>query len=217
MFFMNKKEKMKTVINFFRKKYFKNISKHPNNYNKEPFRVLISTILSQRTREENTAKASEALFSRIKTPQELVKLDNRTVERLIKSSGFYRQKSKTVKRVSRILVKDFNGKVPSERNKLASLPGVGLKTADVVLSHSFGEPVIAVDVHVNVCSKRLGLVKDDADYETTRKTLEGLTPLKDREFVNLGFVFFGREICLTAYPKCKICPFNKFCEYYKNS
>ncbi len=206
---------MRKVIDLFKKRYFKDIKKHPNNYNKDPFRVLISTILSQRTREENTAKASEALFSKIKTPEELLKLDDRPIEKLIKPSGFYRQKTLTIKKVSKVLLENFNGKVPSKRKELISLPGVGLKTADVVLSHGFGEPVIAVDVHVNVCSKRLGLVNEKADYETTRKTLEELTPIKDRYIVNLGFVFFGREICLTAYPKCKVCHFNKFCEYYQ--
>ena len=213
---MDRREKMDTVISLFRKRYFSGIRKHPNNYNKDPYRVLISTILSQRTREENTAKAADALFSRIKTPSDLLKLDEKTIQKLIRPSGFYRQKAKTIRKVSEVLLNDFNGKVPSERELLVSLPGVGLKTADVVLNHSFGQPVIAVDVHVNVCSKRIGLVSEKADYEETRKALEKLTPLKDRDLVNLGFVFFGREICLTAHPKCPICPLKKICKYYKS-
>ncbi len=213
---MNDKEKMKNVIRFFKNRYFSDIESHPNNKNREPFRVLASTILSQRTREENTFIATENLFSKIKTPKELLRLDNKTLENLIRPAGFYRQKALTLKKVAEMLNESFGGKVPKDREKLMSLPGVGPKTADVVLSHAFGKPNIAVDVHVDVISKRLGLVPKGAGYETTRKTLENLTSVKERCFVNLGFVFFGREICLTARPKCRICPLRKICDYYKN-
>ncbi|MBN2101772.1 MAG: endonuclease III [Candidatus Aenigmarchaeota archaeon] len=213
---MDRKEKMDIVINLFRKRYSNEIEKHPNNYNKDPFRVLISTILSQRTREENTAKATDALFSAIKTPKELLNLNIKKIEELIKPSGFYRQKAKTIKKVAEILVNNYQGRVPGKRATLITLPGVGLKTADVVLSHSFSVPTIAIDTHVNTISKRLGLTPEGADYETIRIALESLTPLPERSLVNLGFVFFGREICLTSYPKCKTCPLKNICRYYKH-
>ncbi|NOX71547.1 MAG: endonuclease III [Candidatus Micrarchaeota archaeon] len=210
---MNYKERMKKVIEFFKNEYFSDIESHPNNKNKDPFRVLVSTILSQRTREENTFLATENLFSKIRTPEDLLKLRDKTLENLIKPSGFYRQKAKTLKKVAEALIDNFGGAVPESREKLISLPGVGPKTADVVLSHAFSKPNIAVDVHVDVISKRMGFVPKDSDYETTRKILENLTPVKERRFVNLGFVFFGREICLTAHPKCKICPLSPLCDY----
>lgn len=212
---MDDKEKTQRIISFFRAQYSHDIKTHPNNREREPFRVLISTVLSQRTREENTWEATKELFDEISSPRELLLLDDEKLRKLIKKSGFFRQKSRTLKMISRALLDFYKGKVPSEREDLIKLPGVGPKTADVVLSHSFGSGNIAVDVHVDVCSKRLGLVPEDADYEKTRKILEELTPPKERKLVNLGFVFFGRNICLTAHPKCGICPFSGFCRYYK--
>lgn len=175
------------------------------------FQVLISCILSQRTREESTAKASKQLFSVVKNPKEILKLPDKKLEKLIKPSGFYKQKSKNIKKLCRILLKKYNGKVPKTREELMKLPGVGWKTSAIVLSYGLGIPIIAVDTHVNRISKRLGLVNMNANVEEVRKELQKIFPKNKWFLINLGFVNFGREICLPRKPKHKICPFNKFC------
>ena len=108
----------------------------------------------------------------------------------------------------------YKGKVPSTREKLLELPGVGYKTADVVLCYGFNKKTIPVDVHVAVCSNRLGLTKN-TEPEKIRIDLENLIPEKCKRIINLGFVNFGKDICLTRNPRCSICKLNKICLYYK--
>jgi endonuclease-3 len=209
---VDKKEKMQIVIKFLREKYgedVKEILKMKTNV----FKLLIITILSQRTRDENTRKAAENLFSKVSKPEEILLLSDKELQKLIKPSGMYKQKAKNIKKLCKILVEELKGKIPRKREDLLKLPGVGNKTADIVLSYGFGLPVIAVDVHVEVCSKRLGLVNEKAKYEEIRNTLEKLTPEKDRYLVNLGFVRFGQDICLTRNPRCYACPLFEICEY----
>ncbi len=112
------------------------------------------------------------------------------------------------------MIKDYRVSFPRKRSELLTLPGVGFKTADVVLSYGLGEPVIAVDVHVEVCSKRLGFVRKEAKYEEIRTTLENLVPKEERFLVNLGFVNFGKDTCRTRNPKCEICELNEICDFY---
>jgi len=203
---------MQIVIKFLREKYgedVKEILKMKTNV----FKLLIITILSQRTRDENTRKAAENLFSKVSKPEEILLLSDKELQKLIKPSGMYKQKAKNIKKLCKILVEELKGKIPRKREDLLKLPGVGNKTADIVLSYGFGLPVIAVDVHVEVCSKRLGLVNEKAKYEEIRNTLEKLTPEKDRYLVNLGFVRFGQDICLTRNPRCYACPLFEICEY----
>jgi endonuclease-3 len=194
------------------KKYF---SKRIGSVHKyTPFEVLISCILSQRTREENTEIASDRLFRIVSTPEEILRLNIRKIESLIKPAGFYRQKAKRIKEVSRILLEKYNGKVPKDRKELMSLPGVGFKTSAIVLSYGYNIPIIAVDTHVNRISKRLGLVKKDADVEKVREALESVFP-KDKWFlVNLGCVNFGREVCRPIRPRCEICELRSVCNFY---
>jgi len=208
---MDKEEKIKLVIDFLKRKYGKNI-KHRLSYDK--FQLLIGTLLSQRTRDENTVLASRRLFSVAKTPEDILKIPEKELEKLIKPAGFYRQKAKKIKKICKILIDKYNSKVPHTREELLSLPGIGFKTADVVLTYGFGKPTIPVDVHVEVCSKRLGLVDKRAKYEEIRKNLEKLVPEKERFLINLGFVQFGKEICRTYRPKCKECELNKICVHF---
>ena len=125
----------------------------------DPFRILIGTILSHRTKDENTTKATENLFSRYKTPAELAKADPRTVRRLIRPSGFYNMKTKNIITASRQLVREFGGRVPDNEEDLLKLRAVGRKTANCVLVYAFNKPAIPVDTHVHRISNRLGLVK----------------------------------------------------------
>ncbi|MEM5834298.1 MAG: endonuclease III [Candidatus Aenigmatarchaeota archaeon] len=180
-------------------------------WREEPFKLLIGTILSQRTRDEKTSQAWRKLFSKADTPEKILKLDEKEIANLIKEVGFYRQKAKRIKEVSKIIIEKYEGKVPSSRNELMKLPGVGPKTADVVLSYSFGMPVIAVDTHVATISKRLGWTKNDKP-EKIREDLHKIVPQKYRLIINSLFVEFGKEIC-RAKPRCYLCPIVKFCKY----
>jgi endonuclease-3 len=210
---MKKSEVANKLLKVFKKRYGKGTETRPRGRN--VFKVLIGTILSQRTRNENTEKATTALFSKADTPAKILKLRQRKLERLIKPSGPYRQKAKRIKAVSKIILEKYRGKIPKTREELMELPGVGFKTADIVLMYGYGIPSIAIDTHCNRVPKRIGLVDEKANVEEVKRTLESLTPKKDWYIVNLGLVQFGREICQPIRPKCEICPMSRFCKYYK--
>jgi endonuclease-3 len=205
--------KIGLITDFLKEYYEKRIG---SIHHEDPFQVLIRCVLSQRTREENTEVASKKLFKVAKTPNKILKLSNRNLEKLIKSSGFYRQKTKRIKQICKILLRDYKGKVPKTREELLKLPGVGWKTSAIVLSYGYGIPIIAVDTHVFRISKRLGLANEDDDVEEVRERLQNTFPKNKWYLVNLGFVNFGREICLPRFPKCNVCPLLKFCPYGKN-
>ena len=206
-------EKMKRVLEFLKKRYGKKIEERMDR-NPDLFELLVTTVLSQRTRDENTSLASERLFSVVSSPEGILRLDDKELEELIKPSGTFRQKAKRIKEMSRILIRDYRDSFPRKRSELLTLPGVGFKTADVVLSYGFGEPVIAVDVHVEVCSKRLGFVRKEAEYEEIRASLEKFVSEEERFLINLGFVNFGRETCRPRNPKCEECKLNDICDFY---
>ncbi len=203
-------EKIDKIINFLEKRYG-----YPKIGYGDNFKLLISTVLSQRTRDENTERASKRLFSVASTPRTISKLPLKKIENLIRPSGPYRQKAKRIKEISKIILKDHKGRVPMTREELMSLPGVGYKTADIVLSYGFGVPTIAVDTHVNRIPKRLGIVRKEADVEEVRKTLEKKIKGKKRFLINLGLVRFGQEICRPISPRCNECQLKKICKYYK--
>lgn len=207
------KAKVAMLLGLLREKYDDRIKERMGR-NIDLYELLVTTILSQRTKDENTFMASERLFSVITTPEELLKLPVSELEELIRPSGTFRQKAKVLRRVSKILVREYPCSFPMKRDELLELPGVGPKTADVVLSYGLGKPVIAVDVHVEVCSKRLGLVNQKARYEEIRETLERSVPAEERYLVNLGLVNFGREICRTRNPKCSGCSLRGICDFY---
>lgn len=206
---MDNREKMKKICMVLKKRY------DTEHFARNKFELLIGTILSQRTRDENTERACDNLFSVAKTPKAILKLPMKRLQKLIRPSGFYRQKAKNIKQVCKILVEKYNGRIPRTRGELLKLPGVGYKTADIILSYGYGIPTIAVDTHVNRVSKRIGFIDSKAGVEEVRKRLEELVSGKNRLVINLGLVQFGREICRPRNPKCGICPFNGFCEYYK--
>jgi len=180
----------------------------------DPFKLLIACILSQRTRDETTEKAAKRLFKIARRPEDFLRLSVKRIEKLIYPVGFYRQKARRIKELCKILLKRYEGKVPRKREDLLSLPGVGFKTADVVLSYGYGEPVIAIDTHVAVISRRLGLAKSE-DPEKIREELHKLVPIKLRKVVNWLFVEFGKDVCKTAKPMCGSCPIKMYCKYYR--
>jgi len=138
----------------------------------DPFKILISTILSLRTKDQTTAQASDRLFKVADTPEKILKLSENKIEELIYPVGFYRNKAKIIKEISKILVEKFNSKVPDDLETLLSFKGVGRKTANLVLSEGFGKPAICVDVHVHRILNRIGLVKTKNPEETEFKLME---------------------------------------------
>lgn len=179
-----------------------------------PFKVLISTVLSQRTRDENTAKASKQLFSKYSNSKALAKAPIKEIESLIKPSGFYRVKAKTIKNISKEIQERFNGKVPDSIKELISLKGVGRKTANCVLVYSFKIPAIPVDVHVHRISNRLGLVKTKTPEESEQKLMKVFPESKWIELNDL-MVKFGQKKCFPRNPECKNCSLNKICDFGK--
>ena len=185
------------------------------NFWREPFKLLISTILSQRTKDEVTYKAAKRLLKVANNPEKILKLSKKQIEKLIYPVGFYKQKAKRIKEVCKILLEKYGGKVPDKRKELLKLPGVGGKTADIVLAYGFNKPVIAVDTHVATISRRLGLTKN-YEPEKIREDLHKIIPKKYRKIINLLFVNFGKEICRSVKPRCEICPIKNFCKEYPN-
>lgn len=181
----------------------------------DPFKILIGTILSARTRDENTTKIVSRLFARFKTPQDLAAADIDEIKKIIHSIGFYNIKAERIKQVSKMLVANFGGQVPCDIDELLELPGVGRKTANCVLVYAFDKPAIPVDVHVHRISNRLGLVSTKKPEQTELQ----LSRLVDRRLwtkVNDMFVMYGQNICLPVRPNCKVCDLKKMCRYYSN-
>ncbi|MBU2100122.1 endonuclease III [Candidatus Micrarchaeota archaeon] len=177
-----------------------------------PFKVLISTVLSQRTRDENTEKASKALFKKFSNSKTLAKAKTKEIESLIKPAGFYRVKAKTIKKIAIDLIERFNGKVPSSLEQLVSLKGVGRKTANCVLVYSFHIPAIPVDVHVHRISNRIGLVKTKTPEESETELMKVFPKSKWIELNDL-MVKFGQNKCFPRNPKCETCLLNKECDF----
>lgn len=182
--------------------------------NRDPYRVLIRTILSQRTRDQNTDLASKQLFSQYKTMTDIANADPAQLEPLIRPAGFYHVKARRIVEVSRKLLNEFKGKVPSTTKGLLELPGVGRKTANCVLVYGFQKPAIPVDVHVHRISNRLGLVNTEKPEET-EKELEKIVPKEYWIDLNDLMVQFGQTICRPQSPLHEECPLQDCCDFYQ--
>ncbi|KKL44885.1 hypothetical protein LCGC14_2361210 [marine sediment metagenome] len=176
----------------------------------DPFKILISTILSARTRDSNTRIATERLFSKYNTPKLIANADIEKLQDLIRASGFYNVKAARIKDVSKILIEDHNGIVPDNFEELINLPGVGPKTANCVLVYAFKIPAIPVDTHVHRIPNRLGWIKTKTP-EKTEDALKSIIPKSLWLKLNRLFVRFGQEICLPIRPKCDTCPLRENC------
>jgi len=181
----------------------------------DPFKVLIGAMLSHRTRDEKTDLAFHKLFTKLPDIESIARARVDEIQRLIRDVGFYRQKSKRLKEVARIILQKYDGRVPTDRGELMKLPGVGPKTADIVLSHAFGMAEVAVDTHVETVAKRLGLAGEKASYEEVKKAIHSLADGKYLSIINRLFIAFGREICRRPRPKCQICPVRSYCRYFQ--
>jgi len=186
----------------------------------DPFRTLIVTIISQNTADTNTERAFESLSKHFEiTPKVLAEAEIHAIERCLHTAGLYRNKAKAIKAVSKIVLEEFGGSLApilsldmdKARKKLIELPGVGPKTADVVLLFSAEQPTIPVDTHVDLVSKRLGFAPADGDYEDVRLSLQALFEPKDYLAVHLLLIAHGRKICKAHRPLCHQCPVYDWC------
>ena len=179
-------------------------------YGNMPYLVLISCILSLRTKDTVSYPASCRLFDLAKTPQEMIQLKIDTIEQSIYSVGFYRQKAKQIFALSLLLLEKYDGCVPCTLEQLLLLPGVGRKTANLVLGYSFGIPAICVDVHVHRIANRWGIVATKTPFETE----EALMRIVDKKYwieLNTLMVMWGQNICLPINPRCSLCPLQSMC------
>ncbi len=186
-----------------------------------PFEVLVHGILSTRTKDETTFAAQYRLLKLANIPKKLSKLDVRTIQKTIYPVSFYKTKSKLLKKAAEMLLADFNGNVPSSKEQLLKLPGVGPKVASLVQVWGFGMPSIPVDTHVNRISQRLGIVPKNNKPENTQIVLESILKPAQRMIANHVLVTFGQGICRPIAPQCYRCPIYSYCkfekkEYYKN-
>lgn len=179
-------------------------------YGKNPYLVLVSCILSLRTKDSTSLAASHRLFTHAQTPETMLSLSNETIEQLIYPTGFYRQKTEQIKKISTMLLKNFNGMVPNTEKNLLTLPGVGPKTTNLVLSVAFDIPALCVDTHVHRISNRLGLVHTKTPEETEHELKKILPPEYWREYSSL-MVMWGQNICVPISPRCFECPLLALC------
>jgi len=209
---MKKSEKINKVISILYKKYPSNKKTTLNKMRSNPqaFKILISCLLSLRARDENTAKVSRQLFAVAKTPKAIASMPIKKLEKLIYSSGHYKKKARTLKHVSKELLKRFKGKVPKTREELLSIKGIGPKTANIVLAFAFQQCVIPVDTHVHRIPNRLGWIKTKTP-EKSESALNKIIPDNKKCEFNAVLVQFGRDLCQPVSPWCSKCPVTKYC------
>lgn len=177
---------------------------------KNPFQLLIATILSAQCTDERVNIVTKSLFKKFKSPKDFLKVSNEELEKAIYSTGFYKQKAKSIKNCCGELIERYNGKVPADFEQLNSLSGVGRKTASVVAGNAFGIPAIAVDTHVKRLSNLLGFI-NSADPEKIEMKLKELLPEKDWINSSHWLAAHGRKICVARKPHCLKCVLGNIC------
>lgn len=178
----------------------------------DPYRTLVAVILSARTRDEQVLKLLPELFKAFPTVEVLAQADESLIRSKISTIGMYKQKARNIKKMALKVVEDFGGRIPSTMDELVSLPGVGRKTASVMLVSVFHKPAIAVDTHVHRVTNRLGWVKTKTPEKTEAALLKGV-PKKLQHIVNRVFVPFGRLVCISGKPRCWACPIAESCSF----
>jgi len=207
---IDKMENALKANNFLRLTALEDLHKNENG---DPFKILIGTILSSRTRDENTTKAVIRLFKRYNGAKDISEANPEDIKKEISSVGFYNIKAIRIKEVAKIIENKFQGQVPNNEEELLKLPGVGRKTANCVLVYAFKKSAIPVDTHVHRISNRLGLV-DTKTPQDTEKELTKYIDKKDWINLNSTFVRYGQNICLPLRPKCNQCSLRYMCKYY---
>lgn len=171
----------------------------------DPFSVLISTVISLRTKDDVTLKASQRLLAAAPDPFAMVKLSEEEISELIFPAGFYKRKATQIKTISQTLIDKYDGKVPADAALMMELPGVGIKTANLTLNLGFGIDAICVDCHVHQISNRLGWIKTKTPEES-EKVLQTVMPKRFWIPLNELLVSYGQEVCTSISPKCSLCP-----------
>jgi endonuclease III len=177
------------------------------------FELLIAVLLSARTTDKSVNKATAALFKAANTPEKILQLGVSQVKKYIKTLGFYNTKAANVIKTCKILVEKFNAKIPHTREELESLPGVGHKTASVILNVAFGNPTVAVDTHVFRVANRTGLALGNTPIAVEKKLLK-IIPQKYALDAQHLLLLHGRYTCVARKPKCEICPISSWCKYF---
>lgn len=177
-----------------------------------PWELLVATVISAQTTDENVNRATPELFRRYPDPAALAHADPAEVEKLIFSTGFYRQKTKSIIDLSRDLIERFDGVVPKTIEELVQLRGVGRKTASVVLAEAFGQQAIAVDTHVRRLSNRLGLSKN-SDPDKIEIDLKAVFPPSDWGGLSMRLIQYGRDVCIARVPRCFECDLVDVCPF----
>jgi endonuclease-3 len=181
------------------------------NYSREPWAVLVSTILSLRTKDDVTLESSRRLLAKAPGPAELAAMSEDQVARLAYPAGFYRTKAASLKKIAAILLEQYKGEVPADMDALLALPGVGRKTANLVLIEAFDLPGICVDVHVHRISNRCGWLRTKTPEET-EMTLREILPKKYWKGINALLVLYGQNLCRPVSPYCSICVIKAYCK-----
>jgi endonuclease-3 len=177
----------------------------------DPYKILISCLLSLRAKDETTEKISEELYKIVETPQKMLEIPTEQLEKIIFSTGHYRKKAQTLKHVSKELIEKFSGDVPKTREELMSIKGIGPKTANIVLAFAFNQPVIPVDTHVHRIPNRIGWIQTKTPEQTEQELMKILPKEYWADF-NAVFVQFGRDICQPVSPWCSKCPIQSYCK-----
>ncbi len=179
-----------------------------------PFEMVIAVMLSAQCTDERVNKVTPSIFSKYNKPQDFVNIDIHKLEALIRSCGFFKNKAKNIKLCSKKIVEEFNGNVPSNMEDLVNLPGIGRKSANVIMLEAFDNPCgIAVDTHAKRIANRFGF-SNESDPEKIEKDLLKIFPEKYYKDINHLFVWHGRNCCISRNPKCNICPISKYCRFY---
>ncbi|WP_195570847.1 endonuclease III [Paenibacillus sp. 1001270B_150601_E10] len=188
---------------------------HCELHHSNPFELTIAVLLSAQCTDETVNKVTANLFQKYKRPEDYLAVPLEELEQDIRRIGLYRNKAKNIQKLCRIVIDQYGGEVPSKHEQLTELPGVGRKTANVVVSNAFGVPAIAVDTHVERVSKRLGLADEEDSVLEVEKKLMRKVPRDEWTLTHHRLIFFGRYHCKAQSPQCEICPLLDMCKFGK--
>lgn len=176
-----------------------------------PFELVVAVALSAQCTDALVNKVTKGLFMKYKTPEDYLSVPLEELQQDIRSIGLYRNKANNIQKLSKMIIEVYGGEVPRDRDELTNLPGVGRKTANVVVSVAFGEPAIAVDTHVERVSKRLGICRWKDSVLEVEKTLMKKIPREEWSVTHHRLIFFGRYHCKAQNPQCPECPLLSVC------
>lgn len=206
---MSAKQKMRHVLDIIADMF---PDAHCELNHSNPFELTIAVLLSAQCTDETVNKVTVSLFQKYKRPEDYLSVPLEELEQDIRRIGLFRSKASNIQKLCRIVIDKFDGEVPESHEGLIELPGVGRKTANVVMSNAFGVPAIAVDTHVDRVSKRLGFAKPDDTVLEVEKKLMKLVPREEWTLTHHRLIFFGRYHCKAQSPQCPVCPLLNLCK-----